>query len=162
MFLQEFLLIWKATFYYEQGKQCFVRYQDTSRLTHLSVSTFHIDHPLACFIFGVLRWDETLLVFSIYLFSVSGFLMSDSSCLMYYYSVFEYQMKHSFSCFICYFSVSGYQMEHFLLVFDMLLLSVWISDETILLVFDLLLLGVWISDETLLPCLIYYFSVFGY
>ena len=70
--------------------------------------------------------------------------MSDSSCLMYYYSVFEYQM------------------EHFLLVFDMLLLSVWISDETILLVFDLLLLGVWISDETLLPCLIYYFWVFGY
>ena len=52
--------------------------------------------------------------------------MSDSSCLMHYFSMFGYQ------------------------IINMLLLSLWISDETLFLVFNILLLGVWISDETLL------------
>ena len=52
--------------------------------------------------------------------------------------------------------------ETLFLVFDILLVGVWISDETLFLVFDILLLSVWISDDSLFPCLIYYFSVFGY
>ena len=121
---------------------------------------FHIDHSLACFIFGVLRWDETLLIFSIYLFSVSGFLMSDSSCLMHYFSVFGYQMKHSFSCLIVWYvtaqcldirwNTPSRVWDILLLLFDTLLLVVWISDETLLHLFNILRLGVWISDETFL------------
>ena len=86
--------------------------------------------------------------------------MSDSSCLMHYFSVFGYQMKHSFSCLIVWYvtaqcldirwNTPSRVWDILLLLFDTLLLVVWISDETLLHLFNILRLGVWISDETFL------------
>ena len=98
--------------------------------------------------------------------------MSDSSCLMHYFSMFGYQIINMLLLSLW---ISD---ETLFLVFSILLLGVWISDETSLLMFNILLLGVWMSDKTFLLvfdmlllaicylmrhsflCLIYYFSVF--
>ena len=119
-------------------------FHSTSR--HLKVDpviSFYISYKSLPLVFHF-RCFETLLLFYIYFFSMSGFLMTDCSCLMHYFSVFGYQMKHSFSCLIYYFSVFGYQMK---LSFSCLIYYFSVFGYQIKLSFSRL---------------ICYFSVFGY
>ena len=138
MFLQEFLLIWKATL--RARKTVFrpiSRYLEVDPLISFYISYRSLPHVFhfRCF---EMRWDETLN----------------------YFSVFGYQMKHSFSCLIVWYvtaqcldirwNTPSRVWDILLLLFDALLLVVWISDETLLHLFNILRLGVWISDETFL------------
>ena len=92
-------------------------------------------------------WLKVLgLVFQTH-FPVFGYRKNTSSCVWYNFSVYRYQMKHSFWCLIYHFSLFGYQTETLLFVFDISLLGVWISDETLPRVFDILLLGAWKSEK---------------
>lgn len=74
-------------------------------------------------------------------FSVFGYQIKHSSCLIHYFSVLRYQIKHS-SCLIYYFSVLGYQIKH--------------SSR---LIYYFLTFGYQMKHS---PCLIYCFSLFGY
>ena len=93
--------------------------------------------------FHILLFDSWI-SFSCY-FSVFGYQMKHSfSCLIYYLSVFGYQMKHSLSYLMYYFSVFGYQMKH----------------SFSCLIYYLSVFGYQMKHS--LSHLMYYFSVFGY
>ena len=118
----------------EHSFSCFIYY--------FSVFGHQMEHSFSCFIYYFpcldIRWNtpsrvwyitsrcleyirwNTFLVFNILLLAF----------WIYAIRVFRYQTKHSFLCLMYYFSVFGYQME-LLLVFRLLLLCVQKSVETL-------------------------------
>ena len=108
-----------------------------------------------CFLYTL----DPLLVFFFWISDKTLFLMCDISLQSIWISnetlplMFDvtpgYQVKHSFSFVVYHFSMFGYQINHSFPRLSTRLLSDAIPGKTLFLVFDIVFLRVWISDETL-------------